>query len=929
MKKFVFGVLSVLILMGGALLTACGNQVSLSVSTQDVVIYTNDDTEENSGSKEIEVSLDGSSFGIGVDVLQGEDCIDIEQTYTTKAKANGKFAFVIKAKENNKNSGFAKVNVWSIEDKSKSVIVNVTVNTILEELTALSDESADSKSNLYAVKGQVRSLECEEFFSFYPITANVRDVVWTFEENGTDTYEVDGKVLAYIDGSELYVSEDWTLPSVRITATPVQYVNGAETVELSVIDRATIQSLIVDGQKFYDKGAPSIVVSTTRLTRNDSEASSVSGSIVVNSTYDVDLSLLVYDTRTGEELSKEEYSKYFTFDTTGKTTTDSTTTYVFAIDAIDTTSEKVYGNFLVKFKVSYVDYNYDIVTEDLRYTVSVNYTATGIDVFDGNGNVINNSMVEVFSSYTGTYGYQMRAVVKPEDVVIENNSYRISIDTNQAALNGLLGLSNPIDQLIRFYSRGRYLRFTQAAETSPVYVSDTLVSGTELYAIAMMTVEGVEVNIECAGNNTIYNTVFMNLYQITSSGELTAVVTKDDEEVTDAVYLSSSASSSKELTFEAKVSGVSSLAGLSLASGSRVSGGQYVENDLFDFSGLTLIDSKNDVDEKYVEVRFSVELTSYNFASDVYFWFSHVTGKDSAKYQIKTFIPIEAASIQIAESSSDIYVNSKQNMGFKVEAGELAVDDQNTNVSLAKLMVEAGATISLYTDYKNATLSEGGVEFRYLSYENFAAMYGGEEDVDSVFDEPNLAELVGLFNSFDEVTATDVLKIMSISTDRLIVKDAEFKGFVCILFNGFDEDHNEMTLARLFALESFYSIRYMATDTRTTLLYTVETLSESDIARSYVDVKISLRPDEKTPTYSNIMENLSFVSSGTTLVGSIDTDLRNAYYTVSGIGFTNGGRYINFKITAYSTNMLTSVKDSLSIHYIDGNGREKATEVQI
>ena len=98
MKKFAYGILSVFILLGGILLGACQKQVSLSVSTNDVVLYTNETATENSDKKEIEVSVENSSFGVRVEILEGNECVQIDKEEVTQKKANGKYSFNIMTK---------------------------------------------------------------------------------------------------------------------------------------------------------------------------------------------------------------------------------------------------------------------------------------------------------------------------------------------------------------------------------------------------------------------------------------------------------------------------------------------------------------------------------------------------------------------------------------------------------------------------------------------------------------------------------------------------------------------------------------------------------------------------------------------------------------------------------------------------------------
>ena len=931
MKKFAFGFLSVFILLGGMLLTACGNNVSISVSTQDVVIYTNYEQAENSESKEIEVSVNDSNLGIGVDILEGEDCIDIQKTHTTTPKANGRYSFVIKTKAN-KNSGTAKINVWSIEDSRKNQTINVTVNTILEELTQITDYQAQSRSDMFAIKGVTKELVVSDYFELNPVSANIKDVEWTFALNDEKTIESDGQVKAKIDGNKLLVYDTYSSDKIAVKASFVRNKNISSTAELSVLNNSTIRDLKVEEYEFYSNGSIGITGATVVLTRNDSDKSRAYGSMTVYTEYEIETLnnelFVVYNNQTGEELSVDDYSPYLNFVIAGenRNTTTNTTTYNFYIDALDLTNEKVFGNFLIKFKVAYKDYNFDIITSEIGLLVKVVYSATRIDIYNGQNNMINNSNIDVFSNYEGSLGYEIKTIVQPEDIVLDDNDYRLAININQEALIGRLPVSNPIDGLLRAYTRGGYITFEQASPSSSVYVSESLDSGASVYLTALNTVENFELTIEAAGNNAISSSIFVSLYQITEDETLTIEPKCNGEEIDGDIYLSSNPYTTETLTFESKIEGVGSLSGLELASGKK-SGSSYVKNDNFSISEMTMIENSNTNDERYVVVRFTVDLVVFNLEDEVSLWFKHVTGKESEKITVKTFVPITSTSILTAEASSDVYINRKNNDEYVLEGENIDVN-RAANASLAKLMLEAGSVLALSTDIKNATLNDNGIEYKYLSFEKFEealALYDETLDAKTIFDGTDYSVLINLYNYFDDV---DTRKL-TISTNKLVAFDNQFKGFVAVLFGGYNELHQEKTLVRVFSIESFYSVRYLMSNVRTTLLYTVETLSEEDMSRSYVDVTLTLRPDAKVPTYSNILENLHISSSNVPLTGENETGLENAYYKVSAIGFSVDNKSIRFRITAYSTNMQTSFKDSLRISYFDGNGREKSTEVQI
>jgi len=948
MRKFAYSILGIFILLGGVLLGACQKQVSLSVSTNDVVIYTNDSNQENYQSKEIEVSVENSNVGVRVEIEEGGDCIETDKTYITQKKANGKYSFKILTKQD-KKSGNAKVRVLSIDDPTKSEVINVSVKTILEKITTLAVDSQSNKSDRFAVRGIAKQLDVNQYFDPDPITANVADIDWSFEEQGSKSISVGGEVAATIDENDvLLVNEHYTSERIVIRATFKQNTSITSVVELAVLDNSTISNLHLEdannGQDIYADGEVIMSAGTFNVKRNNREESKLEGTMVVNTSYDITFGLDIYDKNTKQflpsqnELTEEEretkpfIEKYFSPDVQLVSQTTRTKTYSFVIESYDNFGYDAYGSFLLYFKVSYNDYYYDIRTDNIQLTIEVEYAAERVEV-KHNGYAI--SQADIFSSYNDVRGFSLVPVVERSDIPIDNNNFRFSIDTQQISLRQLVG-TNPISQLASFVAGGRELTFAPSTLGSAVYVSEELVSTTEVYVLAKGTFDNVQIVVESMSNPNVNTSLYVNFYEISPEQDL-IVKNVDDSEVPEVTYMSTSQASSRRLDYEMKINGVTSLAGLELVTG-RLKNGTIVEegiNDLFDVSGLTLKEKYDVENEKYIIVEFSISADRYNFADDVYFWFRHITGKKSAEFKVSAFVPITKASVQnLDKASADLYVDHSAEQAFMLDGTEVVSTALPVN-SVSKLMVEAGTNLSLSTNYYGATLSEDGVSYKYLSYEEIATdMEALHIEVDyDIFDQTDLVTAARLFDYY-KFLPFETETLFTINTSTLQIGNNAFKGFVCVLFGGYDDNHEKVTLARFFALESFYSVRYLSSNVTNKLLYTTTSLSEKDINRSYVDVRLSLRPDAQHPTYAggdDDLDRLNFVSSNAewTENSSKETYLDNTYYMISAISFKEGGRYIDFKITANSTNLQTSYKDLLTITYRDGNGINKKTEIQI
>lgn len=925
MKKFALGILSVFMIMAGVLLSACDKKVSLSVSTEEVVIYTNYDKEGDYQSKTVDVSLKNSSDGVRVEILKGGDSIRLS---SVKKKTSENYSFTIYGDK----SGEAEVRVSSIEDNSQSAIINVKVNTVLEYLERLPDDTVDARTNKFAVKGVEKELNVDDYFTITPVTANIKDIEWSFVDEVVTGAQI-------VDGNKLLVSEDFTGTYIDLKASFTKNKEKNGTVRFEVLDNSTINSFVLGEENIYTNGA---LVSTDDfvfdLVRNNAKSSSVNGVIEFNTAYAVNLDLDVYQKNadgTFEKLSQEVYKDYFLFNVLRKQSNETSkkVTYTFQIESLDSSSINKFGDFYFVLKAGYANYNYDISTYDMTSKTGASivlntlYSATRVELFNDGDDVINDSTIDVFSNYTTGNGYKIKISVLPDEVAVDNDYVYISISKQE--LVGLdLPSKNPISSLAKFYYRGSEILFEVDENDPQYYKSTTLVkAGTELYVSSVKNCDKpVKFEFTSASKHAqdVSTSLTMNLYQITT-GERLELSKFDGGELDEISYLSSTQSSTRTKTFEMRVKGISTMAGLSLKTDN---------NSKFDFSDLVLIPNEDGDDENSVKVQFTVALNGYNFADSSKFWLEHITGKKSAEFTISAFVPLTSASVKNGDkSSSSVYADVETNQGFSLE--ETGIKNYGTIVdsSVSKLMLEAGTILPLNMNYRNASLSARGVYYKYLAYSDLFDVLKNtgatEETAEQLIKNMIESNNSGIENYYQYFDLKDGMPF-SIADGKLVLTDNSFNGFVCVLFAGYDEDHREITLARFFYLESLYSVRFLSSNVKTTLLYTTETLSLTDIDRASASVTISMRSDEKVPTYSN---NLQYFTFSSAIMDFQVNDARdywyNDYYEISDLSFTSSGRYLKFKLTANSTKLQTSVKDILTVSYCDDNGFSRETEIQI
>lgn len=1009
MKKFALSILSVFVILGGLLFSACDKQVSLSIGEgQEIVeLFTNNDNTENSRSKTIDVKLQNSNAGVKVEILKGDDVVSVSSTQPAR-RSDGEYSFDISCLD---KSGEAEVKVYAIDDARAFKNILVKVNTDLESITAKANNS-NLGSNLFVVRGIDKTLVTEDYFDLAPITANRKDIIWTFENSGTNEYKVGEDLVAKIENGVFVWNQEnidkFEGTSLILRATFKENTNVSSVVQLDVLELASIDLLKIGGVNYISDGEVKVTSGNIELKRNNNEKASVEGEISVNAENQnfIEVNPVVFrKDGTSYVLSEfEDWSKYFVFNISRF----EESTYSFEINATDTgLYEKVFGDFTFFFEVKYQRYNFSVSTEgfvicsgqkivndDFKTTLYLNigYTASSIELRGEQNQSLNNTTISAFSSYNNSFGFYLKTIVEPCDVAIDNDDFVISIDMTQSALVPLLPhileiMGDP-SKIGNIYCGGRQLEFEvqmgkiiaykgKDGNGNRIYLS----SGDLIYLKAgEYDITGLELVFESIANPNARATLFANMYRITDEENLSAQIlgydyTHNEYVMVDLpanVTMSSSRLANSEIVVVLYVEGLNSISGLSVV---------YEQTENFTSSELVRIEKPTIFDgyDNGVWVMFTIRLIGYNFTDEVDFWLEHITGKATGVVKATAYVPLSNVSVSNQETSA-VAIYAAQSFVQDYETlteGDLTppVEDE----TLSKLVVEAGSNLSISIDTSFATLDENKVQYGFLTIEKM-----GEQILSMLQDNDKKAKAYHLMNkvigngqtdaafatefealSNDEKTekieeattkifekfskeildlivesfefSTEFETYFKINENSLKVEDREFAGIVSVKANGFDDMHRSISRSRYFALESVYAVKFLKANIENKTLYTTETLSISDMNLSFVDVKVSFRPDAKEPTFSNDLSLFGFVSAqfgkaedgGRWTVFDNKTYMANDYYAISGVNFSQNGRYLNFRITANSTKFLTSFRDTISITYKDNFSSQKRTEISI
>ena len=945
MKKIALGILSVFMLFGGVVLSACsGSNPSLSVSSNYIEICTNDADMDNYQSGNISVTLEGSNDGIGVQVESGSDVVTCSVNETSSSQYTVTFSSV--------RSGNARARIYSRENQSVYEYVNIQVYTVPTSTSLIDQNDDEGRTSMYVVKGgSGTSLNVDDYISFEPADANVKDVVWSFKPAGQDvTTQViqnspDGSsssVVAEIRDNMLYVNADYQLGTqISVYAILTSNISLSRELSFQVIDDSSFSAFSINGTDIVENGVEIVDDDVSiELVRNNSSStgedlSVVSGWVTVE-TFDEKMTITPRAFLVGSQ-TEVVFSDYFNFTITGRSYDDvnSALTINFNIDAQydNTTPEKLFGNLYFDLVLNYSEYTYSISSrEELESELILNlsFIPTSVVVRDSAGNDIGGNVIDLYSQYYNSQGYLVYANVYPDDVPLSNSSYRIRVD-----IGGLGDVS--INEVIQVFNRntGVQIEFQQAESSRTTYITEEIVNGTSVYLRAgnlngQTSINGLNLNFEASDNSAIAReTLICNLYRISMG--TTMEITEVDEEgniLEGAGYIATKylSSARNELgvadlqEYYFRISGISSIEGLSLQGGN---------NRNFTISMEEYDRSMQADAEQYVVVKVTVGLNDVEFRDYTSFSFSHRSGLSSRTITLEAFTPLSSASVyNDSRGANNIYDEASESQNYMLSGAEII--DGNANESLSSILVSAGSNVSLLLDYQNATLNTtntAGYQFYYLDSTEAEI---AEEDfvklsIEQIVDGKLIGNFINVANTY-----------YAFSNGELSVRNIQFTIFIMVQFYGYDENHDDITIVRFFKLESFYPVTSLRSDIADTELLSWETLSNQDEELSQVDVSVTLRNDDHPATYADLSYFKVILGTGTsyasdnnevadiTLQGGQNNfenmvSLADVSYIYNDYLLLTNFRVISnelrFNIRAQSTKLQSVVNEIVSIQY--------------
>lgn len=841
-SKIFLALFSVFLLVGGGIFSACGKeqpQATIEVSSSDFA-----------GDDYIEIDL-GSSIN----------------TATITAKVTGASAGIVSV-NNDYQDKIATSAVY--DSKTESTVITIVGKSegnaelilkshgngqriirvyVYSDILAL--DPSDELSEQYVVRGQSNILNPDKLLKFTSRPngeSNRKNVTWSLKTQDENLS---------IDGNVLTVGEDYqkfnTEASVEVYADSV-YVDKRATIKLNVIsplpDFATYISRTSDAQgtELTEAGQAFNLVKNNDL----NEEASLYARLVVPVSSKLNVIPKVYDAE-------------------GRTITDKLDITLFNSRIISNTNEIIYlikaksqiiepQKLTVCFDVAYEKYSY--TKESTKFTVDLVDVIDRIDVKSNNLSITKNESINVYDYYNNDSSYQFGhpfyVALGPDTVANSLAKYFVQVTIPAGrSINGTVLLSDQFGNPISF---GEKIDSTALGD---VYRSQPINNKTVVYLIAGNAFTNGD-EIDC---------VFMS--QQSESVNLPIKIRlynspKDNFDIDGGdleYYLSTNKHDRKIVEISS-----SSLMGIDKA-GVKLS---YEENDKIKVSNYQF-------DSETGKISFTIENLALNLSGNdakLAIKVEHKNGFVSKQEVIvSAFIPLKNAHVNYQGQSTTAVAKTEYG---KQNFNSINVEGEGDN-TLTRLVLKTGSTVSM-TFNSNCNAN---VAFKFVKGVN----------LDTIEDEN--AKLQELINATEDTSVNNPLA----NAGRMTMPSVDVKGYALVTFTGYDENHQEITFYRYFALEGYTSPTRLTAnvDEKGVELFAADSISSEDTQLSTSRITIRYRTDGLPVTY---------FGNGNGATVNID---RGNKISISNENHTN--ETISFDVTALTTNGYSAWEDQILVSY--------------
>ena len=920
MKKFIVGLLGIFMMLGASILYACTEtNIDLELSTQTVSIQLNGELEDPTAT--IYANITGTDDKtLDWNLSRDNDVVaDVEISETS----DGRSAITITAQNVGENDLVLTTAHGGVQ-KTVHIEVYTEVTQILNK-----SEDVENKSTRFLVKGQTNTLVGENYFTFLPESSNRTQLSWTFEANGTTSYNG-----AEIVGNQITLPEQFDSEIVLRATT---HLGISQTMQIDCIDPINLSSIDIGGAKtetgvfqYLSSGEEVVVEITPNISGQTYEntaylAVKYSGEIT-NDFGGLDIEAVVYDESgrilsIGSENVDGTSERLLRVDGQSvRSAADGSVEYIFKVQALE--NSNINETFFVAFNIGYADYDYHISSDELnlgRLKVDAKEKIQKISV---SKNEIDATIDEQYlysnysSSMNGGFGQLYNISLTPNSVVDASGQYILSVNIDGLGLRSDLP---PILAYTRFGGAYSEIELEWDANSSrfvsqPISSTLTTLLEHQIYLKAnpeffeaeseagniIAALSGIEVSFSSVDNPDI-EPATMQVRVVRSSGSIEFATNIDQIKI----------DSSNLLTFSQTFTllGQTTVDGLYIPE--NQSGNRYVE------IGQPLFQSTDGQNVTF-SVNFTLKADYLGLTnSQTSFVIMHENGASSNDITLNIYLPLTEAYVVCDSSDSSI---TMQDFSDKI-----LIDGQEETAALSQsvLMLKNGQTTLLSYVFNQSSNGVSALSSVEASYFDFVYDPNSSDDRQAQLD-----AFLALYNDdwmqiVDNSQASSNILSTNLAVDH-IRTTSEGYSYLVLSFEGIGEDGEAVVIQRVILVHSYNAVESFsvssANDTNFTL-YASNSVGNSDQVSKTVRISYS----SGDITYKNA-ENFRFETTigSQTLTGNIiDNTVRwttedgariaNPYFDIMAVNIRPS--YLEFTIFALSTELAQNAPQLVNIYY--------------
>ena len=932
MKKFIVAFLGLFMMLGASILYACGSSnIELSLSTQSVSLQLNGEEADKSTTVIADVTgTDDKSLTL--DFVYDDDVASA----TLSQNSEGQNVITITAL----NEGNTELVVTTNQGSVRQTI-NIEVYTEVTSMTEKTEEIEEGqKSSRFLVKnGTYQLLDAQQLISFTPSTSTRKNVVWTFEANGTVEY--DG---AIISGDQIFVPDTFASNEIVLRATSANNSDVYTTVTITCIDQIDVSNIRI-GASAYETSVFDFTTSSDGTALGE-----VSVEITPNISQYVDsdtdrpledVAYIMVETQLSDGL---ELIPTIT-DTNGNATdllqvvshSSTASGYIYRVFASNTS---VNQNFYVSFRVGYSDYDYsvdiasafaDIGEEYSRITVEAAEKIEKVSVYrNGTDATLNNQTLysQYSSSLNSGYG-QLFSVSLTPDTVLWGEDDQPATGRYTITLPAVGdGTVNPIQAFYRLNGVYMPISFTlQDGQWVSEEISSTSSKTFEHSLYLRANSEYFTTNDVTIANNISLTFASVDNSRATKAEVLVNIIQTADEisitgetgEAVSEIILNSTTAVSTPFYFI--LHGQTTVDGLSISSNS-----QYV--DISDPIFVSVNNGEN--------VRFAVNVTLKEeyiglTNSATTFTIVHENGMQSEPITLNIYFPLTNASVTANNTSASIVLNDSRN--YIVENG---VVNLNGSSSAGVLMLKNGTTTPLVHSFNTSTNGNMAQASVSVDFYDFVEGEITLEEYLSLFanNDGDLAENLNTIIERAEAqnTTSAIVTFDSFVNDAIRTTDVGYT-YIVFTYEGIGLGGGTATFKRIVLVHSYDAVESFAitpASDRSFSLYASDSVGDTGdeikktIRVSYSSNDITYKDSDNFvfrtvffdgENYINYTGNFNATSRQVVWSGyEAGKSPIDEYYQI--LNVNPQATYIEFTIYAFSTNGAQNSPQTLYLDYV-------------